>query len=253
MRIKKKDVILEAMLIDITLEFTPQEKRLLRVLHKKFGVGGVYSNFDRWESAAFLIEDFDLPYDIAHDLSLTYWWNGDKLFKDIDTVYKKENRGYIFQKAVDKIKDEYIKIRGEDAGIISINWEDKKHIINHSGDTFTLNQQVNLWDGFKGFTLYIPFYDVDDRTLTSHDIRNDLTLMIYIKFEEYNEEDEKSNTHINIDVEWTLKDLYNEKYPFMSFDVPIPTPLTKDAINNIFNLVLKDVFEKIENTTFRTG
>ena len=57
MRIKKKDVILEAQLIDSTTEFTPQEKRMLRTLNKKFGGGGMHSDFDRWEGATFLIEE----------------------------------------------------------------------------------------------------------------------------------------------------------------------------------------------------
>ena len=82
MRIKKKDVILEAQLIDLTTEFTPQEKRMLKTLNKKFGVGGMYGDFDRWEGAAFLIEEMELPYDQAYDLALTFWWYGDKLFKE---------------------------------------------------------------------------------------------------------------------------------------------------------------------------
>ena len=70
MRIKKKDVILESQLIDLTTEFTPTEKRMLKTLNKKFGKGGMYADFDRWAGAAFLIEEMELPYDQAYDLAL---------------------------------------------------------------------------------------------------------------------------------------------------------------------------------------
>ena len=71
MRIKKKHVILEANLIDMTSEFSPQEKRLLFVLNKKYGPHN-FSTFNIWDGAAFLIELFDIPYDLAYEKSS--WW-----------------------------------------------------------------------------------------------------------------------------------------------------------------------------------
>ena len=65
MRIKKKDVILEATLLDVSSEFNKHEKKLLKVLSKKFGEGGYSSDFDRFAAAAWLIEHMNIPYDVS--------------------------------------------------------------------------------------------------------------------------------------------------------------------------------------------
>ena len=70
MRIKKKHVLLESNLIDTLNEFTPKEKRLLFVLNKEYGTPNI-KTFDVWEGAAFLIELFDIPYDLAYEMSTT--------------------------------------------------------------------------------------------------------------------------------------------------------------------------------------
>lgn len=260
MQIKKKDVILEALLIDVSPDFTPQEKRLLKVLHKKFGEGGMYSDFDRWKGATFLIEDFGLPYDMAHNLSLSFWWYGDKLFKEMDSLHKKERRNYVFMQVFDEIKGDYIREKNEIAGEIVLTWEDGNHFINETGDTFTLKQEVNIWDGYRGFTLYIPFYDVNVRG--TNDYRDDLdmfttnlSLLVYIKLVggDYNEsDDENSDTSIKVDVSWILKEIFDDKQTFMNFDVPIPSPLNKSDVINIFNSIIGDVFEKLESMVFPT-
>ena len=94
MIIKKKHVLLESLLIDTIGEFTPQEKKLLSVLHHKFGAGSGKIerswDFNKWEAAAFLIEFFETPYDVAHDLASTYYWNGEELFKEYKSLRKKK-------------------------------------------------------------------------------------------------------------------------------------------------------------------
>ena len=114
MRIKKKNILLESLLIDTIGEFTPQEKKLLSVLHNKFGMGSGKIekswNFDKWKAAAYLIEYFETPYDIAHNLASTYYWNGDKLFKEYETLWKKNNRSDLLMNfAFRDILDEYIE------------------------------------------------------------------------------------------------------------------------------------------------
>jgi len=79
MRIKKKYVLLESNLIDSLNEFNEQEKRLLFVLNKEYGIANI-KTFDVWVAAAFLIELFDIPYDLAYEMSTTYFYNGHKLF-----------------------------------------------------------------------------------------------------------------------------------------------------------------------------
>ena len=261
MRIKKKDVILEAQLIDLTTEFTPTEKRMLKTLNKKFGKGGMYGDFDRWDGAAFLIEEMELPYDQAYDLALTYWWYGDKLFDEAATLYKKEDRGYIFNRVMRELLTPYIKGRvgtadrmeGETIANVSITWEDPEHIVSKEG-AFTVTDDVTLWDGHKGFTLYIPFnQDNVNGKYVDYKLRNHNTIMVYIQFIEYDEKNPKGNTHVNINIEYTLGDTYvrkEKRFSMMNFDIPMPTPMTKEKIYKIFTDMLKDTLEKIESMTF---
>ena len=261
MRIKKKDVILEAQLIDLTTEFTPTEKKMLKTLNKKFGKGGMYGDFDRWEGAAFLIEEMELPYDQAYDLALTYWWYGDKLFDEAATLYKKEDKGYIFNRVMRELLTPYIKGRvgtadrmeGEKIADVSITWEDPEHLISKEG-VFTITDDVTLWDGHKGFTLYIPFnQDHVNGEYVDYKFRNHNTLMVYIQFIEYDEKNPKGDTHVNINIEYTLGDTSMRKDKRISmenFDIPMPIPMTKEKIYKIFTDMLKDTLEKIESMTF---
>ena len=261
MRIKKKDVILEAQLIDLTTEFTPTEKKMLKTLNKKFGKGGMYGDFDRWEGAAFLIEEMELPYDQAYDLALTYWWYGDKLFDEAATLYKKEDKGYIFNRVMRELLTPYIKGRvgtadrmeGETIADVSITWEDPEHIVSKEG-AFTVTDDVTLWDGHKGFTLYIPFnQDSVNGEYVDYKLRNHNTIMVYIQFIVYDEKNPKGDTHVNINIEYTLGDTSMRKDKRISmenFDIPMPTPMTKEKIYKIFTDMLKDTLEKIESMTF---
>ena len=261
MRIKKKDVILEAQLIDLTTEFTPTEKKMLKTLNKKFGKGGMYSDFDRWDGAAFLIEEMEIPYDQAYDLALTYWWYGDKLFDEAATLYKKEDKGYIFNRVMRELLTPYIKGRvgtddrmdGEKIANVSITWEDPEHLISKEG-AFTVTDDVTLWDGHKGFTLYIPFnQDYVNGEYVDYKFRNHNTLMVYIQFIEYDEKNPKGDTHVNINIEYTLGDTYmrkDKRFSMENFDIPIPIPMTKEKIYKIFTDMLKDTLEKIESMTF---
>ena len=261
MRIKKKDVILEAQLIDLTTEFTPTEKRMLKTLNKKFGVGGMYGNFDRWDGAAFLIEEMELPYDQAYDLALTYWWYGDKLFDEAATLYKKEDKGYIFNRVMRELLTPYIKGRvgtadrmeGETIADVSITWEDPEHIVSKEG-AFTVTDDVTLWDGHKGFTLYIPFnQDSVNGEYVDYKLRNHNTIMVYIQFIAYDEKNPKGDTHVNINIEYTLGDTYmrkDKRFSMDNFDIPMPIPMTKEKIYKIFTDMLKDTLEKIESMTF---
>ena len=264
MRIKKKDVLLEAQLIDTTSEFTTQEKRLLKTLKKKFGKGGYDSDYDRFVGAAFLIEDMGIPYDQAYDLSLTHWWHGDKLYQEVDPIYKKEDRGWLYRKLIHQLLSPYIEGRGETIGDATITWEDPNHIISQK-DLFTVKESVTLWSGTLGFTLYIPFRgnilvipssDVIHGVRHRYDISDKNTLMVYIKFIPYDEKGHpKMGTHVKFDVKYvvgdsTMRHEKNNEKNMMSFDIPIPSPLDKDNMYKIFTDSLKDVLEKIESMTF---
>lgn len=254
MRIKKKDVILESQLIDLTTEFTPQEKRMLRTLEKKFGPGGSSSDYDRWDGATFLIEEMGIPYDQAYDLSLTFWWYGDKLFKETDKLYKKEDRGYLFGRVTRELLTLYVKGKGEIIADVSITWEDPEHEISKEG-VFTITDDVTLWDGYRGITLYIPFnQDSINGQYVDYALRNNNTIMVDIQFIPYDEKDPKVGTHIKVEVTYTIGDSgidrKEDKVTMMEFDVPYPIPMNKETIYEIFTASIKDVLEKIESMTF---
>ena len=262
MRIKKKDVLLEAQLIDSTSEFTPQEKKMLKTLKKKFGAGGYDSSYNRWDGAAFLIEEMGIPYDQAYDLSLTHWWYGDRLYEEVESIYKKEDRGYLYQRVIQQLLKPYIEGRDETLGDITTTWEDPDHIISQEG-LFTIKDSVTLWEGPAGFTLYIPMEnrklrDVSDRENTRefYDVSNKNTLSVSIKFIPYIEKGHpKMDTHVKFDVTYavgdsTIRGNKSSEINMMSFDIPIPSPLDKGSIYKIFTDSINDVLEKIESMTF---
>ena len=142
---------------------------------------------------------------------------------------------------------------GDKIADVSITWEDVEHIISKEG-AFTVTDDVTLWDGHKGFTLYIPFNeDYVNGEYVDYKIRNHNTLMIYVQFIEYDEKNPKGDTHVNINIEYTLGDTYlrkDKRISIMNFDIPMPIPMTKEKIYKIFTDILKDTLEKIENMTF---
>ena len=254
MRIKKKDIILEASLLDVSPDFTPTERRLIRVLEKKYGTGGTSSDFDRFDAAAWLIENMNIPYDQAYDLTLTYWWHGDELFKEYKPTRKKENRGYIFYRMMNKLINKYIESRGESIADVEVTWEDPQHWFGEE-EAFVALSEVTLWDGHRGFTLYIPLPGTYvDRFSVPYQVRNSATLMVYVTLDEYpdRESEEKSNKYVNLKISYKADDTSSNKNrtPLVDKDIKIPESLTEENIYKIFTDVIKLTLEKIEEQVF---
>ena len=162
MRIKKKYVLLESNLIDSLNEFTEQEKRLLFVLNKEYGIPNI-KTFDMWVAAAFLIELFDIPYDLAYEMSTTYFYNGYKLFGERDSLRKKQITSEIFFRHLGDMTKKFrndMSIRdgvadGDEVGNIKVNFEG-----DDLGEHKSLfeNREIVMWDNNYGFTLYIPLH-----------------------------------------------------------------------------------------------
>ena len=261
MRIKKKDIILEATLLDASSEFNPQEKKLLQVLHKKFGVSDPMHNFDRWIAAGWLIEHFGVPHDVAFDMALTYWWHGDKLFKEYEPIRKMENRGYLFVRALQKIIAQFKEERGENfIGNFNIAWNDSKRLFDTNKESFVSNSPVVFWDGYNGFNLYITLEDkYYERYDLPYSARRNSTIIISVKFKEYTQGSSykeepahpKTNTHVNVDVSATVGDGGGKiELPMDNFDINIPIPLTPESIENILLEVIEKVKSKVENMSF---
>ena len=254
MRIKKKDVILEATLLDVSPDFTPTERRLIRVLAKKYGEGGTSSDFDRFEAATWLIETMNIPYDQAYDLTLTYWWHGDKLFKEYEPTRKNENRGYVFYRMMNNLIKEYIKKRGEKIADVELTWEDPQHWFGVE-DAFVALSEVTLWDGNRGFTLYIPLPGTHvDRYSVPYKVRNSATIMVYISLDEIpeREDEERSNKYVHLTIAYKEDETYSKSGRIMLVDkdLEIPKSLTKENMYKVFTDVIKLALEKVEEQVF---
>ena len=259
MRIKKKDVILEATLLDVSSEFNNQEKKLLKVLAKKFGDGGYNSEFDRFEAAAWLIEHMDIPYDVAYDLSLTYWWHGKDLFKEYDPIRKKESRGYIFNRMLRNLLEKYVAEKGETIGNIKLKWNDPNKEFSEE-ETFTSDAEIKLWTGNQGFSLYIPLGDdFNDNYNIDYNLRSNATLMISIEFKEYPAEsyrekgDPRADTHFKLTVEYHTGSSWmnpTNKTTLIEKDIPMPHPMIPATIYKLFTDTIKEVLDEIEGITF---
>lgn len=263
MRIKKKHVLLESNLIDMTSEFTPQEKRLLFVLNKQYGPAD-YKTFSIWDAAAFLIELFEIPYDLAYDLSETYYYNGDKLFKEYEPIRKKLNTGEVFFRHIsdmfDIVKEGINDQENDNIGTINIKYKGDDY------GPYTIDREVKMWTHSYGFTLYIPFHYTDiGEWPNSHRIsieeRDDRLLMVSVRFSELEQEtppEDKWEKNINenefrVNVTIEIGDRTDRKKSvkdFMNFKVPIPKPLSKNNMSNTVKLVLDDIMEKLRTTEF---
>ena len=121
---------MESNLLDSLSEFSPQEKRLLFVLNKQYGPYDIHT-FNIWEAAAFLIELFEIPYDLAYEISTTYFYNGGKLFGTTESLRKRVNPSEILFRHLSDMtrnlkKDLISKSNSDDdenTGRININFE----------------------------------------------------------------------------------------------------------------------------------
>lgn len=266
MRIKKKHVLLESLLIDVTTEFTPVEKKIFKMLNKHYGnpIKGEEGKkeFTQWEVGAWLIETLDLSFQDAYSLSKTYFWSYDKLFSDAPTLRKKVSLPYLFfehfRDLQDKIKDSYNE---EPIGNVVIDFD------RDSG--FESNRGIHFWSGFKGFTLYIP---MDSGTIGDTYIYSRQTdprqIMVrgkyypitkdkhkkdgYVSDKDWNEEIDQEEFLVSVSVEVGRSDGPYSKTieDFMEFIVPYPKPLNYSNFKKTNESIVGDVIKKLGKTTF---
>lgn len=274
MRIKKKHVLLESNLLDTLNEFNPKEKRLLFVLNKEYGPHD-YKTFNIWDAAAWLIELFEIPYDLAYELSTTYYYNGEKLFGDHKSLRKNQNSGEIF------FRHAYEFLKGFKKELTNKNPSEREDVvgdinIEFSGDDFgefksstSLNREVTMWDNNHGYTLYIPLprgsigdwpNEIHFRTTET----DDRLLMVDVKFKEiktpqegkydYEGDPDKFNVNVNVRVGDNPGNRDGYGYiltDWMSFEVPLPKPLSIKNVNDTLTGIYEDVIKKLKSTKFK--
>jgi hypothetical protein len=269
MRIKKKYVLLESNLIDSLNEFTEQEKRLLFVLNKEYGIPNI-KTFDVWEGAAFLIELFDIPYDLAYEMSTTYFYNGHKLFGERDSLRKKQITSEIFFRHLGDMTKKFRNHMstgtgvgdGDEVGNIKVNFEgddlgEHKSLIE--------NREIVMWDNNYGFTLYIPLHSSSGQWtgvyLYSKDV-NPRMVMIDVRIKPipiprtddnkygWSAKGDKVRVFVTAKVGSDGDDQYGIEN-WMDFEVPLFKPLSKESYIKTLDGIYNDVVEKIETTNFR--
>ena len=265
MRIKKKYVILESRLIDVTSEFTPQEKRILEMLYKKYGDS--ITNFNQWSVAAELIEDFNLDYESAYSLTKTFSWSARELFAPHQSIRKKEPIYRLFHENLSSLSSEFSKLNEN-------NYEVNLHFDGDVGADPIEDRVISLSSGFRGFYMYIslPNYQIETTYRRHHlnmDAISSRTLSVSIDFYPIDgdgnkierlpwEFDENGDQNVNQN-EFNVISTYSnvlgeinnrEKIDLISFNVPYPTPMTKENIFKTFDLTIKDVLNKLSEINF---
>lgn len=274
MRIKKKHVLLESNLLDTLNEFNPKEKRLLWVLNKEYGPHD-YKTFNIWNAAVWLIELFEIPYDLAYELSSTYYYNGDKLFGDHKSLRKNQNSGQIFfRHAYDFLKGFKKELTNKSPSeredvVGNINIEFSEDDFGEYKSSTSLNREVTMWDNNYGYTLYIPLprgsigewpNEIQFRTTET----DDRLLMVDVKFKEiktpqegkydYEGDPDKFNVNVNVRVGDNPGNRDGYGYiltDWMSFEVPLPKPLSIKNVNDTLMGIYEDVIKKLKSTKFK--
>jgi len=266
MRIKKKHLLLESLLIDITTEFTPVEKKIFKTLKKHYGhpinKEEGKKEFNQWDVAAWLIETLDIPYEEAYELTKTYFWNYNKLFKEVSKLRKKIPISYLFFEHNRKLMEELVK-----------NYDDSIYTnvtVNIDRDSgFEDNRTVRLWSGYRGFTLYIPMevgyvgdydYFVSSRHTSDRQImvkgtffpmgKEGIKVDRYISDEEWENDIDENKFMVVVNTEFTDNEpkIVEE---LMVFEAPYPKPFTKENFDKVIISIVDDVIEKISKTTFK--
>ena len=269
MRIKKKYVLLESNLLDTLSEFSPKEKRLLWVLNKQYGPHD-YTTFNIWNSAAWLIELFEIPYELAYDLSSTYHTHGDKLFGNPKLYRQPQNRSEIFFRHLDDLSGGFkSKVTGEGdddkTGTVDVGFDEDNY---GKYESEILERNVHFWSNHFGFNLYIPFKVNEvgewpnNRRFYSEET-NPRLIMVTVRFSEitlppkpddskYGFKGDPDKIHINVKVKIGDDDpgKGSEITNFMDYDIPTPETITKESGSKVFEMVYNDIIEKIKNTKF---
>jgi len=269
MRIKKKHVLLESLLIDVTTEFDATEKRIFKMMYNHYGDPMKDDEegkkpFNQWDVAAWLIESLEIPYDMAYELTKTYFWNYNKLFSEMSSLRKRIPSAELFnehsRKLTSLFKD---NLSNGSYGEIKINFDRDTGIED--------KRNIAFWDSYHGFSLYLPFSSRDNNgSYVYGDDRDERQLIIdvnfhtldkegnivdgYIKDEDYREK--VDNEKFRVVVKYTLGDITDRKgsdreVKLMGFDVPYPKPLSLKTYTEMINLILGDVIKKVESITFK--
>lgn len=259
MRIKKKHVLLEALLVDVSTEFGATEKKILKVLNREYGNPyGIGSNFNQWEVAAWLIETLEIPYEMAYELTKTYYWNYDKLFSEIESIRKRISMSQLFFENLSKFGDNFKTEIGETYGTVNVKFKKDKIV--------EPEREVHLWSRFDGIGLYMPFnlWEIDRRYITTEE-RGDRLILIDAIFKPFDKngnvvtdswisseryEESIDDEYFSVNVLYQIGQDSENKKDLMEIKVKYPKPLTKVTYYEMIKDIIDKIKLKINNTKF---
>jgi len=151
-----KKVINEITKLDLSEEFTPYQKQILKYLNLKLKDQLFIGDFEMWEECVTLIEDFHIDYEESYMLVDTYKKFRHILFNEIiiDKFKIQTNRNEIFKSDFRNTIKNYIGKNPETISNIDITFNNK-----------TLNTDVLLWDMFGSFILYLPLNYIENENI----------------------------------------------------------------------------------------
>jgi hypothetical protein len=233
MRIKKKYVLLESMLIDLTDKLTPFQKKILKVLHKKYKDLAWVS---QWDASIFLIEELDVDYQDAYDLIQTYSRFRDVLFKEVSDFYEKASVPHVFFMNIGKALESYKNnlADGEHLNDAVFKWDKEPYEENH---------EVVLWTYSSSFILYFT---------PEFSWRNDKRrVLVETSLSQIDDNDKEFKVTITIKRSREESSSASDKDEklFTEFTHPYPDRVTKSSLYDIIDGLIIDVLMRVTSTT----
>jgi len=213
----KKNTIKEETYLDVTKQFSSKEKKILRILHKEYScIESLWEYYDIWKVATELIETYGIGYQMAYNISDTYYYNRNDIFKELEATKKTVFKGFIFFRYMERIFNKIYNITTENDSPQIMD----DLIINMQGDeNFTDKRTVSLWNREDRIMFYIPFNLNPISVLSS----------VYWEYERHRK--------LLVTIKYYYLDKYNTPIEFQSWN----TPKDPEEYNN--NFLIKITYE----------
>lgn len=230
---RKKEILLESLVIDNTNEFTPLEKKILK---KFFRLYGLEDHFDIYDNAALLIEEMEMDYQSAFDLAYTFFKKREILFSESSFLRSNFEKNKIFFKFLNtgmiKFEKNYDKL----------SIDEKTITIKIEGDE-PLERVIRFWDSYTGFMLYLPL-----NYTFSNEERDQKSILIYVNFNTKDHPEKKwynDDENFNVNINYSMGEGNREQKNITNFDYPYPEKIDSESINktiqNIYDIVKKEI------------
>ena len=239
--------------LDYTTEFNDFEKRVLKQIHKLYK-NTDYKDYSIWDVAIDFIENFDLDYKDAYDLSNTYYYNRTTLFSPLEPKRRESALSYLFFRFYSNLIDEWIKTKSGNIPNVVINYDDEK--------IKSVDSQIDIFSSYQGFRLWFePTEEEFDKY--SYLELTDRYGNFYLKFSKidkegkvddsfyYGDREEKEKVDQNkflVNIEYNIKN--GDKNTFQKY-YDYPKKLSKETFFKLFDNILEDLLEFLGTNEFK--